>query len=121
MIRLEPGPSFRKPRNGPLALGETRGPGNTGSAVGYTPRPAATGPLRPLSRETPPEEEVAPDTKPFIRPAEAVLPSSSRNRFRTNTRNPEEPPPLDPVADPVRPCTGEMIALPDQYHKFKSK
>ncbi len=39
----------------------------------HSPRPVATGPSRPPSRETPPEAGVAPDARPFIRPAEAGL------------------------------------------------
>ena len=39
----------------------------------HSPRPVATGPSRPPSRETPPEAGVAPDAGPFIRLAEADL------------------------------------------------
>ena len=64
--RLEPVPFSRKPRYGPLALGETCGPGFTSIMAGElpSPRPVAAGPEGPRPREPSSGEEAASDARP---------------------------------------------------------
>jgi hypothetical protein len=81
MIRLEPGPPLRKPRNSPLALGETRGPRNTGSALGYIPPPGGDRPVKAVfsrnssrRRSRPRHQAFHPSgrSRPSVQPSEPI-------------------------------------------------
>ncbi len=117
-IRLEPGPLLRKPRNGPLALGETRGPGNTISAVGYIPPPpGGDRPVKAAFSRNPSRSRAHPRNlafHPFDRSRPSVQPP---NLFPNQPKKPGGASPNVPVTGPVLPCTGEMILLPAQWRK----
>ena len=121
MTRLEPGPPFRKPRNGPLALGETRGPRNTGSALGYIPPPGGYRPVKAVFSRNSSRRRSRRRHQAFRQSGRSRPSVQPPDPFPNQLKKPGGVSPLDPVTDPVLPCTGEMIAPPDQYRKSKFK
>jgi hypothetical protein len=120
-IRLEPGPPFRKPRNGPPALGETCGPGNTGSALGYIPPPGGDRPVKAVFSRNSSRRRSRPRYQAFHQSGRSRPSVQPPDPFPNQLKKPGGASPLDPVTDPILPCTGEMITLPDQYRKSKIK
>ena len=121
MTRLEPGPLFRKPRNGSHALGETRGPRNTGSALGYIPPPGGYRPVKAVFSRNSSRRRSRRRHQAFRQSGRSRPSVQPPDPFPNQLKKPGGVSPLDPVTDPVLPCTGEMIAPPDQYRKSKFK